>query len=81
MSEASKHKAYAQRDGLNHVALVCDDLSSTEDRVPKYFEIYSHADYELGKRFYFHDDDGTEYEMVFKVKFEQFSKKTNDNDS
>ncbi|WP_347832510.1 hypothetical protein [uncultured Planktomarina sp.] len=64
MSEASKHKAYAQRDGLNHVALVYDDLSSTEDRVPKYFEIYSHADYELGKRFYFHGDDGTEYEMV-----------------
>ena len=64
MTEASKHKAYAQRDGLNHVALVCDDLSSTEDRVPKYFEIYSHADYELGKRFYFHDDDRTEYAMV-----------------
>ena len=64
VTEASKHKAYAQRDGLNHVALVCDDLSSTEDRVPKYFEIYSHADYELGKRFYFHDDDGIEYETV-----------------
>ena len=64
VTEASKHKAYAQRDGLNHVALVCDDLSSTEDRVPKYFEIYSHADYDPGKRFYFHDDDGTEYETV-----------------
>ena len=59
VTEASKHKAYAQRGGLNHVGLVCDDLSSTEDRVPKYFKIYSHADYELSKRFYFHDDDGT----------------------
>ena len=64
MTKTSKHKAYAQRDGLNHVTLVCDDLSLTKDRVPKYFEIYSHADYELGKRFYFHDDDGIEYEMV-----------------
>ena len=64
VTEASKHKAYAQRGGLNHVGLVCDDLSSTEDRVPKYFEIYSHADYDPGKRFYFHDDDGTKYEMV-----------------
>ena len=64
MTKASKHKAYAQRDGLNHVALVCDDLSSTEDRVPKYFEIYSHADYDPDKRFYFHDDDGIEYETV-----------------
>ncbi len=65
MTEASKHKAYAQRDGLNHVALVCDDLSSTEDRMPKYFEIYSHSDYDPGKRFYFHDGDGIEYETVY----------------
>ena len=64
VTKTSKHKAYAQRGGLNHIALVCDNLSSTKDRVPKYFEIYSHSDYELGKQFYFHDDDGTEYEVV-----------------
>lgn len=51
--------------GLNHLAVVVDDLEATEKAVlAKGFETCNHADYEPGKRFYFHDHDGIEYEVV-----------------
>ena len=56
---------YEEIGGLNHIGIVVDDLDSTEDRVkaegliPK-----SHADYEPGRRFYFDDPDGIEFEVV-----------------
>ena len=51
--------------GLNHVALVVDDLDATEQKVISAgFEPTSHADYEPGRRFYFHDHDGIEFEVV-----------------
>lgn len=56
---------YATVGGLNHVAVVTDDLDALEAKVRKAgFEPHSHADYEPGKRFYFHDADGIEYEVV-----------------
>jgi len=51
--------------GLNHVAVLVDDLDETERRaLAAGFEPRAHADYEPGRRFYFDDPDGIEYEVV-----------------
>lgn len=56
---------YTTRGGLNHVGVVVDDLDAVEEKVNKAgFKTHSHADYEPGRRFYFHDNDGIEFEVV-----------------
>ena len=56
---------YQTVGGLNHIAVVTDDLDATEEKVRAAgFATHSHADYEPGRRFYFHDGDGIEYEVV-----------------
>ena len=51
--------------GLNHLAVVVDDLDAAEARVKaEGFATGSHADYEPGRRFYFDDADGVEWEVV-----------------
>ena len=56
---------YATVNGLNHIGITVDDLDATEDRVKSAgFTTHSHADYEPGRRFYFHDADQIEYEVV-----------------
>ena len=58
-------ESYFALNGLNHVGITVDDLDGAEDRVRAAgYKPYSHADYEPGRRFYFHDDDGIEYEVV-----------------
>jgi catechol 2,3-dioxygenase-like lactoylglutathione lyase family enzyme len=50
---------------FNHVALEVDDLDETESRVVAAgLTPFSHGDYEPGRRFYFLDPDGIEYEVV-----------------
>lgn len=50
---------------LNHVSMVVDDLDDVERRVAAAgLEPFNHGDYEPGRRFYFFDFDGIEYEMV-----------------
>lgn len=50
---------------LNHVGVVVDDLDATEARVKaEGHEPYSHDDYEPGRRFYFKDENGIEFEVV-----------------
>lgn len=57
--------SYNTRAALNHLAVVVDDLDTVEARVKDAgFEPRSHADYEPGRRFYFEDADGVEYEVV-----------------
>ncbi len=57
--------SYSTRGGLNHIAVVVDDLDDVEARVLEAgYETHSHADYEPGRRFYFHDEDGIEFEVV-----------------
>lgn len=57
--------SYNQIAGLNHIGVVVDDLEKTEEKVRALgFEPHSHADYEPGRRFYFHDDDGIEFEVI-----------------
>jgi catechol 2,3-dioxygenase-like lactoylglutathione lyase family enzyme len=50
---------------LNHIGLVVDDLAAAEAVVVAAgLEPFNHADYEPGKRFYFFDWDGIEFELV-----------------
>ena len=51
--------------GLNHVGIVVDDLAATEARVKAAGLVpCNHGDYEPGRRFYFDDPDGVEFEVV-----------------
>lgn len=57
--------SYRQVAGLNHIAIVVDDLDALEQRViDAGFEPTNHADYEPGRRFYFRDHDNVEFEVV-----------------
>lgn len=63
--EPNPHKNYGQVAGLNHIAVVVDDLDAAESAIKEHgFETGNHGDYEPGRRFYFHDADGIEYEVV-----------------
>ncbi len=63
--EAPARESYWTRGGLNHIGIVVDDLDEAERRVKAAgFTPRSHADYEPGRRFYFDDDDGIEFEVV-----------------
>ena len=56
---------HATVGGPNHVGIVVDDLNAVEARVKSAgFTPYNHADYDPGKRFYFDDNDGVDYEVV-----------------
>lgn len=56
---------YSQLGGLNHVGVVMDDLDRVEANVlAAGLKTTNHGDYEPGRRFYFHDGDGIEYEVV-----------------
>ena len=58
-------ESYYVHGGLNHVGVVVDDLDATEGRVRSAgFTPFNHADYEPGRRFYFRDRDGIEWEVV-----------------
>ena len=57
--------SYENLGGLNHIAIVVKDLDDVEARVKKAgFTPVNHANYEPGRRFYFHDHDSIEYEIV-----------------
>ena len=50
---------------LNHVAIEVDDLDAIEAKVAdEGLTPFGHGDYEPGRRFYFLDPDGIEYEVV-----------------
>ena len=57
--------SYETAGGLNHLAVTVTDIDAMEDAVRKAgFHPKSHADYEPGRRFYFNDGDGIEFEIV-----------------
>ena len=61
----SQEDSYGTVGGLNHLAVVVDDLDAVEQRVAAAgYTPGKHQDYEPGQRFYFHDHDGIEYEVV-----------------
>lgn len=56
---------FQKGEPLNHVGVQVDDLDAVEDKVVAAGLIpFSHGDYEPGRRFYFFDPDGIEYEVV-----------------
>lgn len=56
---------YQTIGGMNHLGVVVDDIDATEARVKAAgFAPFNHADYEPGRRFYFLDGDGIEFEVV-----------------
>ncbi len=56
---------YAKGVPLNHIGLVVDDLGGAEEVVVAAGLVpFSHMDYEPGRRFYFFDWDGIEFEVV-----------------
>ncbi|SFS12438.1 VOC family protein [Yoonia litorea] len=57
--------SYQTRGGMNHIGVVVADLDAVEAKVKALgFTPHSHANYEPGRRFYFHDHDGVEVEVV-----------------
>lgn len=57
--------SYTQTGGLNHLGIVVEDLDTVEARVKAQgFTPHSHASYDPGRRFYFEDDNGIEFEVV-----------------
>ena len=56
---------YVKGVPLNHVGLLVDDLDAAEQIVAETgLEPFGHDDYEPGKRFYFFDWDGIEFEVL-----------------
>lgn len=50
---------------LNHVGVVVDDLDAVEEKVKAAgLEPFGHDDYDPGRRFYFFDWNGIEFEVV-----------------
>ena len=57
--------SYMTRGAINHLGILVDDLDAVEARVRAAgYTPHSHADYEPGRRFYFHEDNGVEIEVV-----------------
>ncbi len=56
---------YKTVGAMNHIGVVVEDLDAAEARVlDAGFQTTNHGDYEPGRRFYFHDHDGIEFEVV-----------------
>lgn len=53
------------RGRLNHIGVLVEDLAAAEARILSAgIKTHSHADYEPGRRFYFDDPDGIEFEVI-----------------
>jgi predicted enzyme related to lactoylglutathione lyase len=51
--------------GFNHLGVVVEDLDEVEQRVREAgFATFDHDDYEPGRRFYFRDGNGIDFEVV-----------------
>ena len=56
---------FAKGRPLNHVGVEVEDIDDTETKVVAAGLVpFNHADYEPGRRFYFLDPDGIEFEVV-----------------
>ncbi|MGI9361698.1 MAG: VOC family protein [Parasphingorhabdus sp.] len=60
--------AFRKSQPLNHVAMTVDDLDGVEQKVlAAGLEPFGHDDYDPGRRFYFFDWNGIEFEVVSYV--------------
>ena len=64
-SKPRQEDSYRTIGGLNHIAVFTEDIDAVETRVKAAgFTPVNHADYAPGRRFYFHDHDGIEWEVA-----------------
>lgn len=64
-SAPSNEDSYKTTGGLNHVGVLVSDLDAVETKVKAAgYKPHMHADYEPGRRFYFYDDNGVEFEVI-----------------
>lgn len=64
-TDRKRHERFAKGAPLNHVGLLVDDLAAAEKVVIEAGLVpFNHADYAPGRRFYFFDWDGIEFEVV-----------------
>jgi len=64
-TDHAAHPRYSKGKPLNHVGLRVDDLEEAEAVVIEAgLEPFNHDDYAPGRRFYFFDWDGIEFEVV-----------------
>ena len=58
-------ESYYRTGAVNHFGILVDDLAGAEKRIlDAGYETHSHQTYDPGSRFYFHDHDGIEWEVV-----------------
>ena len=64
-TDGKDHAGQAKGRPLNHVGLLVRDLDAAETVIVDHgLEPFGHGDYEPGRRFYFFDWDGIEFEVV-----------------
>jgi catechol 2,3-dioxygenase-like lactoylglutathione lyase family enzyme len=64
-TDRGDHTGQKKGRPLNHVGLLVDDLAAAERVVlDAGLESWGHDDYDPGRRFYFYDWDGIEFEVV-----------------
>jgi catechol 2,3-dioxygenase-like lactoylglutathione lyase family enzyme len=64
-ADADYPDGFARTGAFNHIAVEVDDLDAVERRVAAAgLSPFNHGDYEPGRRFYFLDADGIEFEIV-----------------
>ena len=62
-------RTFPKGQPLNHVGVEVDDLDAVEERVRAAgLTPFNHADYNPGRRFYFLDQNGIEFEVVSYAK-------------
>lgn len=62
---SDRAESYGTRGGLNHIGILVDDLAAAESKViAEGYETHSHQTYDPGSRFYFHNEDGIEFEVL-----------------
>ena len=64
-ADRAPDELFTKGSPLNHVAIAVDDLDAIEARVVAAGLVpFNHSDYAPGRRFYFLDFDGVEFEIV-----------------
>ena len=60
-----EHESYYRTGSVNHFGILVDDLAAAEARILRAgYRTHSHQTYDPGSRFYFHDHDDIEWEVV-----------------
>jgi catechol 2,3-dioxygenase-like lactoylglutathione lyase family enzyme len=60
-----ERESYRTRGGLNHIAVVVEDLETAEGRIRTAgYVTENHADYEPGRQLYFTEENGIEIQVV-----------------